>query len=239
MLETLLEFSRSLPAVASAQAGLPAVGRRAGLTLSITTKSDLVLRDIPLLQELSRGSRLSVNLSVTTLNPRLARVLEPRAPRPDLRLEAVRRLNQAGVAAGVFVLPILPGITDRPEELDALVAAAADAGARYLCSSVVFLMPSAQKKFFPFLEQKFPRLVKRYRKWFQRSAYAPESYRREISRLMGRLRARHGVPARWPDEEDDEARAPAAGSPDYSALLQATRLATGGARPQLPLPFAC
>jgi len=211
VLETLLEFSRTLPGGGS-------------LSLSITTKSNLVVRDIELLKQISERNRLFVNLSVTTLHPRLARVVEPRAPRPDLRLEAVRQLNEAGVAAGVFACPILPGITDGERDLEALVAAAAAARARYLCSNVVFLMPSAQKKFFPFLEEKFPRLVKQYRKWYGRRAYAPESYRKEISARMHRLRAKYGLSGRWPDDE--------LSAPDYSALVAA-------ARPQLALAFAC
>ena len=215
VLETLLEFSRQ-----------PAVEAGGGLSLSITTKSNLVLRDLPLLQELSRGNRLHVNMTVITLHPRLTRLLEPRAPRPDLRLEAVQQLNQAGVSAGVFACPILPGITDKPADLEALVAAAARAGARYLCANVVFLMPSAQKTFFPFLEQKFPRLVKQYRKWYGRRAYAPSDYRQNISALMQRLRAQYRLSGRWPD--DDRA-------PDYSALASP---AAAGARPQLTLPFA-
>jgi len=88
--------------------------------------------------------------------------------------------------------PILPGLTDRERDLEALVAAAAAARARYLCANVVFLMPSAQKKFFPFLEEKFPRLLKQYRKWYARRAYAPEAYRKEISARMHRLRAKYG-----------------------------------------------
>ncbi len=208
VLETLLEFSQTLPG-------------EGGLRLSLTTKSDLVLRDIPLLLKLSRRNTLHVNLSITTLHPRLARALEPRAPRPDLRLETVRQLNQAGISAGVFACPVLPGITDKPSDLEALVAAAARAGARYLCSNVVFLMPSSQRTFFPFLQEKFPRLLKQYRKWFVRSGYAPENYRREISALMGRLRAKHGLAGRWPDE---------AHVPDYSALAAVP--------PQLALPFA-
>jgi len=210
ILETLLEFAETLPS-------------RGGLSLSITTKSNLVTRDTDLLKQLSERNRLFVNLSVTTLNPRLARVVEPRAPRPDLRLEAVRQLNEAGVAAGVFVCPILPGLTDRARDLEALVAAAAQARACYLCANVVFLMPSAQKKFFPFLEEKFPRLLKQYRKWYARRAYAPEAYRKEISARMSRLRARYGLSGRWPDSDSP--------SPDYSALAAASV-------PQLPLSFA-
>jgi len=165
-----------------------------------------------------------VNVSITTLNARLARVLEPRAPRPDLRLEAVRRLNELGVPAGVFVAPVLPGITDKPGDLEALVGAAAAAGARWLCHNVVFLMPSSQKKFFPFLREKFPRLEKQYRKWYARSRYAPEEYRKKISALMNRLRAAHQLSGRWPEAEPP---------PDYSALVAEKETA-----PQLALAFA-
>ncbi len=210
ILEVLNEFSRGLPMF--------------GFGLSITTKSNLILKDADLLSELARSQRVYVNVSITTVNARLARVLEPRAPRPDLRLEAVRRLNELGVPAGVFAAPVLPGITDKPEDLQALVRAASEARARWLCHNVVFLMPSSQKKFFPFLEEKFPRLVKQYRKWYARHAYAPEEYRKKISALMNRLRAEHKLSGRWPDSEPQ---------PDYSALV-----AEAGATPQLALAFA-
>ncbi|MGH9788997.1 MAG: radical SAM protein [Candidatus Acidiferrales bacterium] len=214
ILEVLLEFARKLPA--------------GGLSLSITTKSNLVLKDADLLSDLARLHRLHVNVSVTTVNARLARVLEPRAPRPDLRLEAVRKLNEAGIPAGVFAAPVLPGITDRPGDLEALVQAAADAGAKWVCSNVVFLMPSSQKKFSPFLEEKFPRLVKQYRKWYARSAYAPEEYRRKISARMSELRSKHKLSGRWPDDE----RAALERNPNYAALVRLTPA------PQLALRFA-
>ncbi|HXE75011.1 MAG TPA: radical SAM protein [Candidatus Xenobia bacterium] len=210
ILEVINETSRGLPMF--------------GLSVSITTKSNLILKDADVLAELARAQRVFVNVSLTTLNARLARVLEPRAPRPDLRLEAVRRLNEHGVTAGVFVAPVLPGITDNPDDLEALVRAAAAAGARWLCHNVVFLMPSSQKKFFPFLAEKFPRLEKQYRKWYARTGYAPEEYRKRISALMNRLRAAHKLSGRWPGAEPP---------PDYSAL------ATGKeTTPQLALAFA-
>src|SRR5580700_4500689 len=80
---------------------------RKGLSISITTKSDQVLRDVDLLQRIAEHSCVSVNLSITTLRTRLARILEPRAPRPDLRMKAVQELRRAGIAAGVFAMPIL------------------------------------------------------------------------------------------------------------------------------------
>jgi DNA repair photolyase len=137
-----------------------------------------------------------VNISITTLRPRLARLLEPRAPRPDLRMDAVRRLREAGIDAGVFAMPILPGLTDRQEELDALARAARDAGALWFAGSVLFLMPSAQKIFLPLVAAKFPKLAGRYREWYSRNAYAPEAYRKEMSALIRSLRTKYALGSR-------------------------------------------
>jgi len=169
---------------------------RSGLSLSITTKSDRIVRDLDLLRRISERSSLSINVTVTTLRPRLARLLEPRAPRPDLRLAAIRRLREAGLAVGVFAMPVLPGLTDREADLDAVACAAREAGAEWFAGQVLFLMPSAQKAFFPFLEEKFPKLARQYRDWYARSGYAPESYRREITERIRRIRRRYGLGSR-------------------------------------------
>ncbi|MCH7496542.1 MAG: radical SAM protein [Candidatus Marinimicrobia bacterium] len=203
ILETLLRYSRLLPG-------------GGGLSLSITTKSNLVLQDLALLRALASRNDLHVNVSITTLHRRLARALEPRAPRPDLRLETVRRLAGAGIDVNVFVAPVLPGITDGPRDLEALVAAAARAGAQGLMAHAVFLKPSAQRVFFPFLAQRFPHLLRRYRRWYGRGAYAPEDYRRALSATMGRLRARYGIKA--------PPRDGAAGQPDHGALAEQMEL---------------
>ena len=168
---------------------------RRGLSVSITTKSDRVLDDLDLLQRISQQSSLFVNLSVTTLRPRLARAIEPRAPRPDLRLAAVRRLRDAGVMAGVFAMPVLPGLTDGEAELDALARASGEAGAQWFGARAVFLMSSSLKQFLPFLEKRFPRLVRQYRDWYGREGYAPEPYRRELSERVQRLRQKYGLSA--------------------------------------------
>jgi DNA repair photolyase len=175
---------------------LEQMASRKGLSVSITTKSDLVLRDVDLLQRIAEHSGISVNLSITTLRTRLARMLEPRAPRPDLRMRAVEELRRAGIAAGVFAMPILPGITDRAEDLDALARAARDAGAQWFAASVLFLMPSARRQFLPFLGAKFPKLARQYREWFSKQAYAPEAYRQEISHRVAALRKKYGLGAR-------------------------------------------
>ena len=186
---------------------LEQMAARKGLSVSITTKSDQMLRDVDLLQRIAEHSGISVNLSITTLRTRLARMLEPRAPRPDLRMRALQELRRAGIAAGVFAMPILPGITDREEDLDALARAARDAGAQWFAGSVLFLMPSAQKQFLPFVEAKFPKLAGRYREWYLKQAYAPETYRKEISARVSALRKKYGLgtrpvdPGRPPEPE--------------------------------------
>ena len=167
-----------------------------GLDFSITTKGVLVLRDLDLLRRNAERHRLSVGMTVTTLDEPLARRLEPKAPPASKRLEAVRALADAGIRTGVMLMPIVPGLTDSPRSLEAVARAAAESGAQFLYANILFLMPSAAKQFMPFLEREFPRLVKRYRKLYARSAYLNGEYKEEIARLVADLRARYGLDGR-------------------------------------------
>ena len=97
---------------------LEVFARVAGYRIGIVTKSKLIERDIDLLQEISRRNALVVHLTITTADVELARKLEPRAPRPDLRFGAVRRLREAGITTGILCSPLLPGITDTASALD-------------------------------------------------------------------------------------------------------------------------
>jgi len=164
-----------------------------GLAIGIVTKSDLVLRDVELLRRVAEHNSLFVNLTVTTLNTKLARILEPRAPRPDLRLQAVGELNAGGVDAGVICAPVLPGITDAPDSLDALVRSAKAFGAKYIYANPLFLKPCSAAVFLPFLEKEFPHLVEDYRKRFAERAFVSKAYSRRISELMASLRKKHGI----------------------------------------------
>jgi DNA repair photolyase len=164
-----------------------------GLDLSITTKSVLILRDLDVLQLLAARHRFSVHMTVTTRDERLARLLEPKAPTPSQRMEAVRKLAQAGIRVGINAMPILPGLNDAPAMLDALAAGAAHAGASFIYGNVLFLTPSAMRRFMPFLEREFPHLVFRYRKLYARSAYLRGEYPERIGKLMAQLRSRHGL----------------------------------------------
>lgn len=178
---------------------LEALARFEGIRFSITTKSVLILRDLDLLRTMKNNC--GVHMTVTTTSARLARLLEPKAPPPQKRLDAVARLVSEGIFAGVNAMPILPGITDSRASLEELARRAAAAGAKFFHGNTLFLMPSAMRQFMPFLKQEFPRLARRYQRLYARSAYLPEDYKREIAALVGELRERYGL---------NQTRAPAA-----------------------------
>jgi DNA repair photolyase len=184
---------------------LKVFGEFEDLDFAITTKSPLILRDLDLLVPLARRHRLSVHITVTTIDARLARLLEPKAPPPLKRLEAVRQLVSAGIRTGVNAAPIIPGLTDSPAQLDSLARAAADHHAQSLFGNVLFLMPSAMAQFMPFLEKQRPDLVRRYRKLYRHSAYLSAEYKESISKIVRELRARYGL-----DSRREENAAPAA-----------------------------
>jgi len=167
-----------------------------GLDIGLVTKSQLVLRDIGLLKKIAEKNHLHVNVTVTTVDVQVARLLEPRAPRPDIRLDAVRKLNQAGVAASVMCAPVLPGITDSPGQLNALVKAAAEAGAQSVAANPLFLKPCSAKIFLPFIEEHFPELKESYRKRFGERAFVSMAYRKQLSALMSKLKQKHGMGGR-------------------------------------------
>jgi len=167
--------------------------KHSGLEIGIVTKSNLVTRDAELLRQVGEHNRIFVNVTVTTVDVELARKLEPRAPRPDLRLETVRQLNLAGVDAGVICAPVLPEITDRPRDLEALVKAASEAGAKYIFANPLFLKPCSAAIFVPFLAEHFPALVDNYKRRYESRAFLPQGYAQRLSRLIGALRRKYGI----------------------------------------------
>ena len=183
-IERRLEVTRAI---------LEELSQHAGLELGIVTKSNLVLRDIDLLQRIAENNQIFVNLTVTTLDVDLARLLEPRAPRPDLRMETVRKLNLEGVNAGVICAPVVPGITDAPRDLEALARATAGAGGKYIYANPLFLKPCSAAVFLPFLEKEFPHLADSYRQRYKDRAFLPKAYGQRLSQLMARLRQKYGL----------------------------------------------
>jgi DNA repair photolyase len=167
----------------------------------ITTKSDLVSRDIDLLTQLGRqGNLVTVNITVTTIDTELARKLEPRAPRPDLRLRAVSELARAGIPVGISCAPILPLINDRRPQMEALARAAAAAGAQWMWGGVVFLSNSTRPVFFAFLEREFPNLLAKYTQHFGAATYLRGEYPKQIKARLGEIRERHGLEGQGQEE---------------------------------------
>lgn len=167
-----------------------------GVRLSITTKATLVARDADLLASIARDSELSVNFSVTTADPALARRLEPRAPRPDLRLGAMASLAREGIETRLFLMPVLPLLTDGEDNLRALLGAARAAGASAAESNVLFLRSGTRETFFAFLAAEFPALVAEYERLYAAGAYAPRTYVAEIEARVARLASAAGFAAR-------------------------------------------
>jgi len=172
---------------------LRVLARHEGLRLSITTKSDLVLRDLDLLRVIALRSALHVNVTVTTLDRRMAAALEPRAPAPNRRLRAVRTLSAEGIETGVLLMPVLPGLTDGPGALEAVAEAASCAGARFLGHRLLFLREPVRSLWFRRLRERWPALRARYRVWYADEAHGDPALVAALDRRVARARRRHGL----------------------------------------------
>jgi len=173
-----------------------------GLSVVVITKSPLVTRDIDLLSRIARHSELCVHISLITLNRDLARRIEPRAPTPEARVRALARLREAGIEAGINCMPVLPGITDNPSDLEALVKRVTEAGATYVGACAVRLKFTARQRYIPFIEKEFPHLAERYRNTYASSAYAGEKYREGLARFFDKLCAKYKVRS-WSRNTED------------------------------------
>jgi DNA repair photolyase len=142
---------------------------------------------------------------VPTVDEAIWAKTEPGTPPPRQRLRVLRRLVDAGIEAGVGMAPVLLGLSDSPRQLEATVAAAAEAGACFLWANLVYLKPGTKEHFFGFLEREFPHLLPRYRATFP-GAYAPNAAKTPIQQAVGRLRERYQVEDRraWRAEPPPE-----------------------------------
>ena len=168
--------------------------RYRGLSIGIITKSALVARDAELLRQLTERHDVSVNISLATLDAKLARRLEPRSPVPRARLRALRTLTRAGVHAGLLIAPILPGITDDTAGLTALMAAGRDHGARYAVGSPLRLSNTIKQRFLPMLRHEFPELVEKYERHYHSRDYVSRSYHQALKRRLAGLQRKLGFP---------------------------------------------
>jgi DNA repair photolyase len=188
---------------------LEVLAEHPGLDVVVITKSPLITRDIDVLVRLMRHSTVSIHLSLITLDRQLARRIEPRAPTPDSRVRALERLHEAGIEVGINCMPVLPGITDNPRDLEALVRRVARAGASYVGACALRLQHEARLRYLPFIAEEFPQLAERYRGAYARSHQVSERYREGLSRFMKRLCAKYGIDSGYPAEEEDDTPSPA------------------------------
>ena len=170
--------------------GIVAELSRARNPFSILTKSTLILRDLDLLAEAARRADVRANFSVGTLDEDVWRSSEPGTPHPRRRLEAVARLNRAGIPCGVLVAPVLPGLSDRPEQLDAVVAASVSAGAVSISAIPLHLRQGVRDHYMGWLGATRPDLVDRYESAYRR-AYLPRKEQDDVTQLVAELVARH------------------------------------------------
>ncbi len=178
---------------------LEVFARSEGYRLGIVTKSRLIERDIDLLSAIASKNRLVVHLTITTADAELARKLEPRAPRPDLRFAAVRRLRDAGICTGILCSPLLPGITDSEAAIDGMARRSARARASFFAAQPLFLKPCSRPTFLNFVREHFPALQAEYAARFATADFAGRPYREHLDRLVGRACKRHGVAERSSD----------------------------------------
>ncbi|WP_433214316.1 intein-containing Rv2578c family radical SAM protein [Dactylosporangium sp. CS-047395] len=162
---------------------------------SILTKGTLITRDLDLLKEAASVTSVSLSMSVGFVDEHYWRAVEPGTPSPRRRLDAIRRLSDAGFAVGVLMAPILPGLTDTPESIDATVAALSAAGAASIVPLALHLRPGAREWYREWLLREHPELGPRYRELYGDGSYAPQSYQREIAARVRLAARKHGMNA--------------------------------------------
>jgi DNA repair photolyase len=166
---------------------------RSGTPFSILTKGTLARRDVPLLCAASRDVPIGMGVSMAIWDDDLHAALEPGVPTPRARLDLVRAITDAGLSCGVFLAPVLPGLTDRLEHLEAAIGAIAAAGATGVTVLPLHLRPGAREWFTTWLAREHPGLVGRYKQLYGRGAYVPAEYRSWLAGRVAPILARHGL----------------------------------------------
>ncbi|HTV16656.1 MAG TPA: radical SAM protein [Acidobacteriaceae bacterium] len=179
---------------------LEVFAERGGLSLGIVTKSTLIERDIDLLTQIAARNRLTICLTITTPDARLARVLEPRAPRPDLRFRTVERLREAGLRVGILCSPLMPGITDTAPALERMATRAKKARACFFSAQPLFLKPCSRPMFLRFVEEHFPQLLQSYETRYREHAFVSKAYAERVRSLVQAVVRKYGLGDRFSAE---------------------------------------
>ncbi|MFC9220431.1 Rv2578c family radical SAM protein [Streptomyces hygroscopicus] len=191
---------------------------------SILTKGTLILRDLELLRRASRVTDIGVSVSVGFTDSELWRSVEPGTPSPGRRLDVVRTLSAHGIPCGVLMAPVIPFLSDSPEQLRATVRAIARAGASSVTPLVLHLRPGAREWFTSWLTRHHPRLLRRYDALYGGGSYAPTWYQRRITGMVHDVAAEYGIGpyaagAHRNVREEPEVRADPPPAPSQLSLL--------------------
>ncbi|BDI21515.1 radical SAM protein [Herbiconiux sp. L3-i23] len=164
-----------------------------GTPLSILTKGTLLRRDLDLLAELSKRVPVDIAMSIAVYDDELQQSVEPGTPTTAARLATVAAVREHGLRCSVFMMPVLPYLTDTKRHLDTALRAVADAGATSVLHSTLYLKPGTREWFFAWLERVHPDLVPRYRSLYAQGANAPKEYRAWLGERFEQARRRHGM----------------------------------------------
>jgi DNA repair photolyase len=181
------------------QSILAVLAEQRGLTIGIVTKSALIARDLRYLCEIARSNEITIHMTITTPDAALARLLEPRAPRPDIRFATVRRLREAGLRVGVMCSPLLPGLTDTGPALNCMAELSRQARACFLYANPLFLKPCSKETYMAFIREHFPALEPMYRTRYESAAFVPTAYAQRCRELLRAACKKHGLGQRTDD----------------------------------------
>lgn len=181
------------------QSLLAVLAEQRGLSIGIVTKSALIVRDLRYLSQIASTNELSICMTITTPDAALARLLEPRAPRPDIRFATVRRLREAGLRVGILNSPLLPGITDTGPALNRMAELARQARACFLHANPLFLKPCSKETYMAFIHEHFPALEPMYRSRYESAAFVPKAYAERCRELLRAACKKHGLGQRSSD----------------------------------------
>ena len=168
--------------------------------VGLITRGPMIVRDIDVLTELVRRTDFSVFFSIPTLDEDVWRRTEPGTAHPRQRLRAISLLVAAGIKASVGMAPILPGLSDRPEQLEAVVRAAREAGAVSIWANLLYLRPGTKEHFLGSLAKHWPALLPRYEEEYRKGAYLPEERTKPVQQLVASLQHRYGIADRRPEK---------------------------------------
>ena len=159
----------------------------------LITRGPMIVRDVDVLQEASRRAEVQINVSIPTVDLDVWRRTEPGTAPPQQRLRAIRTLIDAGVRVNVSMAPILPGISDSPQQMEDVIRAARDAGALAVWANLLHLRAGTREHFLSHLARDWPHLLQRYRELYRYDAYLPDAAKAPTLRKLAELRETYGI----------------------------------------------